>query len=74
MCQELFLRIHKKELDLCLYFRYNICYGEKIMDIDIAYLIVLVASVHLAYMWGKKEGISSTLDYMKEQGKIDFED
>jgi hypothetical protein len=28
----------------------------------------------LAYMWGKKEGISSTLDYMKEQGKIDFED
>jgi|TARA_R110000823_G_C15847045_1_gene491767 hypothetical protein len=47
---------------------------RKIMDIDIAYLIVLVASVHLAYMWGKKEGISSTLDYMKEQGKIDFED
>jgi hypothetical protein len=46
---------------------------RKIMDIDIAYLIVL-ASVHLAYMWGKKEGISSTLDYMKEQGKIDFED
>lgn len=44
------------------------------MDIDIAYLIILVTSVYLAYVWGKKEGISSTLDYMKEQGKIDFDD
>ena len=44
------------------------------MDIDIAYLIILVTSVYLAYILGKKEGISSTLDYMKEQGKIDFDD
>jgi hypothetical protein len=44
------------------------------MDIDIAYLIILVVSVYLAYRHGKQEGIGSTLDYMKEQGKIDFED
>lgn len=44
------------------------------MDIDIAYLLILVASVYLAYRHGKQEGIGSTLDYMKEQGKIDFED
>ena len=44
------------------------------MDIDIAYLLILTASVYFAYRHGKQEGIVSTLDYMKEQGKIDFED
>jgi hypothetical protein len=47
---------------------------RKIMDIDIAYLIVLASSIYLAYRTGKQEGIGATLDYMKEQGKIDFED
>lgn len=44
------------------------------MNIDIAYLIILVVSIYSAYAYGRKEGIGSTLDYMKAQGKIDFED
>jgi len=44
------------------------------MEIDIAYLIILMGSTYLAYRHGKKDGIGSTLDYMKEQGKIDFDD
>lgn len=44
------------------------------MEIDIAYLIILIASVWGAYTYGKREGIGNTLDYMKAQGKIDFED
>jgi len=47
---------------------------EKNMSIDTAYLIILVGSVYLAWTWGKKEGINNTLDYMKAQGHIDFED
>ena len=41
---------------------------------DIAFLIILFCSTYLAYRHGKQEGIGNTLDYMKEQGKIDFED
>jgi len=44
------------------------------MNIDTAYLIILVIGVWAAYSFGKREGISSTLDYMEEMGKIDFED
>jgi hypothetical protein len=44
------------------------------MEIDTAYLIILIAAIYGAYRYGKYEGIGSTLDYMKEQGKIDFED
>jgi hypothetical protein len=47
---------------------------RKNMDIDIAYIIILASSIYLAYRTGKQEGIGATLDYMKEQGKIDFED
>ena len=47
---------------------------EKIMNIDVAYLIILVVSIYAAYAYGRKEGIGSTLDYMKAHGKIDFED
>ena len=47
---------------------------RKIMDIDIAYLIILVISVFAAYKYGHQAGIGKTLDYMKEQGKIDFDD
>jgi len=48
--------------------------GEKIMNIDTAYLLILICSIYLSYQYGKKDGIGATLDYMKEQGKIDFED
>jgi hypothetical protein len=41
---------------------------------DIAYLIVLAIAVASSYYSGKKEGISTTLDYMKSNGHIDFED
>lgn len=44
------------------------------MNIDVAYLIILVVSIYAAYAYGRKEGIGNTLDYMKAQGKIDFED
>ena len=44
------------------------------MDIDIAYLIILVIGTFDAYKYGHREGIGKTLDYMKAQGKIDFDD
>lgn len=43
-------------------------------DIDLAYLVFLFLTGWAAYSLGKKDGIGITLDYMKEQGKIDFED
>jgi|TARA_R100001460_G_scaffold21789_1_gene44379 hypothetical protein len=47
---------------------------KKYMNIDTAYLLILACSIYLSYQYGKKDGIGATLDYMKEQGKIDFED
>ncbi len=44
------------------------------MNIDLAYLIILIASVAGAYYVGRRVGIGDTLDYMKAQGKIDFDD
>ncbi len=43
-------------------------------DIDLAYLAILCVGVFSAYHFGKKEGIGITLDYMREIGKIDYED
>ena len=45
-----------------------------INTIDIAYLIILVGCGYTSYFIGKKDGISVTLDYMKDAGHIDFED
>jgi len=44
------------------------------MDIDIAYLIILVVVAFASYKYGHQEGIGKTLDWMKTQGKIDFDD
>lgn len=41
---------------------------------DLAYLIFLGLCVYLAHWMGKREGIEITLDYCKQQGKIDFEE
>lgn len=41
---------------------------------DIAYLILLAIAVACSYWNGKRDGISVTLDFMKENGHIDFED
>ena len=41
---------------------------------DIAYMIFLIIAVACSYTSGKREGISTTLDYMKSNGQIDFEE
>ena len=43
-------------------------------EIDYAYIVWLGIAVWGAYKIGKREGISATLDYMKENKHIDFED
>lgn len=43
-------------------------------QIDFAFLIVLIGCGYCSYLIGKREGIGITLEYMREQGKIDFED
>ena len=43
-------------------------------DIDLAFIVILGMCSWLSYQYGKKEGIGITLEYMREQGKIDFED
>jgi hypothetical protein len=47
---------------------------ENFMNIDIAYLIILVASTHLSFLYGKRVGIEVTVDFMEEQGHISFDD
>ena len=55
-------------------FWYNIQMENLITNIDFAFLIILDGCTYSAYFMGKREGIGATLDYMKEMGKIDFED
>jgi hypothetical protein len=43
-------------------------------EIDIYYLVFLGFAVHMAWLIGKREGISRTLDFLELKGKIDFED
>ena len=43
-------------------------------DIDIAYFILLAVAVTCSYWTGKKDGISVTLDFMRDNGHIDFDD
>lgn len=43
-------------------------------NIDFAYLIILGIAVCCSFIAGKREGIGATLDYMRDQGKIDFDD
>tara|TARA_B100000963_G_scaffold319539_1_gene301478 strand:+ start:328 stop:477 length:150 start_codon:yes stop_codon:yes gene_type:complete len=45
-----------------------------ITNIDFAFLIILFGCSYSAYLIGKREGIGATLDYMRDIGKIDFED
>jgi prophage maintenance system killer protein len=45
------------------------------MDWQITFLIFTAcASAHIFYNLGKRTGISSTLDYLKADGQIDFDD
>ena len=43
-------------------------------DIDFSFIVILGICCWLSYQYGKKEGIGITLEYMRGQGKIDFED
>jgi hypothetical protein len=42
--------------------------------VDIYYLVFLGFAIHMTWIFGKREGISKTLDFMRERGDIDFED
>ena len=42
--------------------------------IDIYYLVFLGFAIHIAWLLGKKEGISRTLDYLRASKEIDFDD
>ena len=54
---------------------YIIYVGEKIMEtIDLAYLIVLCASIHISYLVGKRLGIEATIDYLEEENIIKFDE
>jgi hypothetical protein len=49
--------------------------GEKIMEtIDLAYLIVLAASIHISYTLGKRTGIEAAIDYLEEEKIIEFDE
>jgi len=48
--------------------------NSNMIEQDIAYLILMAIAVSCSYYSGKREGISTTLDYMKSNGHIDFED
>ena len=43
-------------------------------EMDLAYLAWLGIYLYGAWYLGKREGISVTLDYLKETKQIDFED
>lgn len=42
--------------------------------VDLAYLVVLAASIHLSYLYGKKVGIEHTIDFLEEENIIEFDE
>ena len=42
--------------------------------IELAYLIVLCASIHISYLIGKRIGIEAAIDYLEEEDIIKFDD
>ena len=43
-------------------------------NIDLAYLIVLIASIHLSYLYGKRVGIENTIDFLEQEKLIEFDE
>jgi hypothetical protein len=43
-------------------------------EIDIAYIVVLMASINLSYLIGKKIGIQHTIDYLEQENIIEFDE
>jgi len=44
------------------------------LGIDVYYLIFLGFAVHMAWLLGKREGISRTIDFLELKGKIDLDE
>ena len=42
------------------------------LGIDVYYFILLGFAVHMAWLLGKREGISRTIDFLERTGKIDL--
>jgi len=42
--------------------------------VDLAYLIVLCASINISYLIGKRLGIEATIDYLEEEKIIEFDE
>jgi len=43
-------------------------------QIDLAYLLVLCASINISYLVGKRIGIENTLDYLESKEVIEFDE
>ena len=41
---------------------------------DLAYLIVLCASINISYLIGKRIGIEAAIDYLEEENIIKFDE
>ena len=41
---------------------------------DILYIIFLLASIHLTWVLGKRQGINDTLDHLEEKGMIELDE
>jgi len=78
----------KINLDLALKFLYNM-YSEKRnwesgktstegkpmeTQYEILYFIFLLASIHITWTLGKRQGIVDTLDYLEEKGDIELDE
>lgn len=42
--------------------------------VDLAYLIVLCASINISYLIGKRIGIEAAIDYLEEEKIIEFDE
>ena len=43
-------------------------------EIELLFLVILVGSGYTSWALGKKEGIEKTIDYLEQEGLLEFED
>ena len=43
-------------------------------ETDIMYLVVLLGSIHISYLYGKRVGIENTIDHLEAEGMLEFDD
>ena len=41
---------------------------------EVLYIIFLLASIHMTWILGKRQGIVDTLDYLEEKGDIELDE